>query len=143
MENCNITFIGGGNMAQSLIGGLISDGFKAENIHVADPNTDNLNMLSERFSVNTYHNNAEACQQGNVVILAVKPQQLQPVVNELALDWKSDQLLISIAAGIRLTDIARWLNADNAAIVRTMPNTPSLVQAGATALYANEHVTKA
>jgi pyrroline-5-carboxylate reductase len=143
MENCNITFIGGGNMAQSLIGGLIADGFKAENIHVADPNTDNLNTLSERFSVNTYHNNAEACQQGNVVILAVKPQQLQPVVHELALDWKSDQLLISIAAGIRLTDIARWLNADNAAIVRTMPNTPSLVQAGATALYANEHVTKA
>lgn len=143
MKDCNITFIGGGNMARSLIGGLIADGFKSENIHVADSNVDCLKTLSNQFGIHTYNDNIQACAEADVVILAIKPQQLQSVVEEIASDWSHDRLLISIAAGIRLKDITRWLNNENAAIVRTMPNTPSLVQAGATALFANDHVTKA
>ncbi|MDT8371656.1 MAG: pyrroline-5-carboxylate reductase [Gammaproteobacteria bacterium] len=143
MKDCNITFIGGGNMARNLIGGLLADGFQSDNIHVADPDPDCLRALTTQFGVHTYNDNNKACAVADIVILAIKPQQLQSVVKEIANDWSQDRLLISIAAGIRLKDITRWLHHDNAAIVRTMPNTPSLVQAGATALYASEHVTKA
>ena len=76
-------------------------------------------------------------------MLAVKPQQLQSVIRQIAPAWQQDKLLISIAAGIRLDDITRWLDFEQAAIVRAMPNTPSLVQAGATALCANNYVTSA
>ena len=71
----------------------------------------------------------------------MKPQQLQDVVKELNPDWQQQQLMISIAAGIRIKDISRWLDKPHASIVRAMPNTPALVEAGATALFANENVT--
>jgi len=141
MKDCKITFIGGGNMARSLIGGLVSDGFNPQHIHVSDPEPLCLQALSDKYPVNTYSSNLTAAQNCDVLILAVKPQQLQSVVKQLAVEWRSDTLLISIAAGIRLDDISRWLEHDDAAIVRAMPNTPSLVQAGATALCANGFVS--
>lgn len=142
MKNCKITFIGGGNMAQSLIGGLISDGFSPSNIHVSDPALDCLQKLSIQYpTIHTYDDNTAAIKDCDVLILAIKPQQLQSVIKELSPHWQPNTLLISIAAGIRLEDMSRWLNNDRAAIVRAMPNTPSLVQAGATALYANDHVS--
>lgn len=141
MKDCNITFIGGGNMARSLIGGLISDGFDPHNIHVSDSEPLCLQALTDKYPIHAYSNNIEAAQASTVLILAVKPQQLQSVVRQLAPHWQTDTLVISIAAGIRINDIARWLEQEEVAIVRAMPNTPSLVQAGATALSANAFVS--
>ncbi|SFK60068.1 pyrroline-5-carboxylate reductase [Methylophaga sulfidovorans] len=141
MKQCTIAFIGGGNMARSLIGGLISNQFIAENIHVSDANTEALDNLASRYNVKTFTDNLAAIADADVVILAVKPQQLQSVIRQISPAWQQDKLLISIAAGIRLDDITRWLDFEGAAIVRAMPNTPSLVQAGATALCANDYVT--
>lgn len=141
MKDCNITFIGGGNMARSLIGGLISDGFDPRQIHVSDPEPLCLQALTDKYPIHTYSSNIEAAKPSDVLILAVKPQQLQSVVRQLAPHWQTDTLLISIAAGIRIDDIARWLEQEEVAIVRAMPNTPSLVQAGATALTANDYVS--
>jgi len=141
MKDCKITFIGGGNMARSLIGGLIDNGFNPQHIHVSDPEPLCLKSLTDKYPIHTYSNNLTAAQDCEVLILAVKPQQLQAVVKQLASEWQTERLLISIAAGIQLNDIARWLEQDEVAIVRAMPNTPALVQAGATALYANTFVS--
>ena len=140
MKQATLAFIGGGNMARSLIGGLISDGFDGQAIRVADPSTDTLQNLAASYSVKTFTHNVAAIADADVVILAVKPQQLQQVCRELASHWRPDTLLVSIAAGIRLDDIKRWISHTEASIVRAMPNTPSLVKAGATALCANECV---
>jgi pyrroline-5-carboxylate reductase len=142
MKQCKVAFIGGGNMARSLIGGLIADGFNAENIHVADPVADCLASLSAQFRVKTFTDNADAIRDCQVVIMAVKPQQLQTVTKALSAAWDKDTLLISVAAGIRIDALQRWLEHDNAAIVRAMPNTPALVQTGATALFANNFVSE-
>lgn len=141
MSTHKIAFIGGGNMATSLIGGLIANGFNANDIHVADPNPDTLTRLNQEFNVVTYSDNLNAIAGCDIVVLAVKPQQLQTVLTNLSPAWHSEKLLISVAAGIRINDMARWLNTTNAAIVRVMPNTPSLVQAGAAALFANTLVS--
>ncbi|NQY25846.1 MAG: pyrroline-5-carboxylate reductase [Piscirickettsiaceae bacterium] len=141
MKDCKITFIGGGNMARSLIGGLIADGFNPQHIHVSDSEPLCLQALTNKYPIHPHSSNIEAAKDSDIVILAVKPQQLQAVVRQLAPFWQSDSLLISIAAGIRLDDIARWLAQEDAAIIRAMPNTPALVQAGASALFANNAVS--
>lgn len=141
MIPCKLAFIGGGNMARSLIGGLIANGMSADNIHVADKQTDTLNALTSRYPVQTFTDNREAIKDVDVIIVAVKPQQLQDVVRQLNPYWQEQQLMISIAAGIRIDDISRWLGKSDASIVRAMPNTPALVEAGATALFANHYVT--
>lgn len=141
MIPCKLAFIGGGNMARSLIGGLIANGMSAEDIHVADKNAATLESLNRQYPVQTFTSNQHAIEGADVIIIAVKPQQLQEVVKELHSSWQEKQLLISIAAGIRIEDISRWLDKPQAAIVRAMPNTPALVEAGATALFANEYVS--
>ena len=141
MKDCKIAFLGGGNMALSLIGGLVSDGFNPSHIHSADPDANRLETIKASYAVQTYTDNTRAINECRVIVPAVKPQQLQHVVKQCSPLWQDNMMLISIAAGIRLNDIARWLERPNAAIVRTMPNTPALVQAGATALYANEFVS--
>lgn len=143
MKNCKICFIGGGNMARSLIGGLIAEGFPAEQIHVADSQTDTLNALKSQYAVKTFADNIQAIEGVDVIILAVKPQFIQVVCKQLSAHWQTPQLLISIAAGIRVDDIARWMGQANTAIVRAMPNTPSLVNAGASALFANAYASAA
>ncbi len=143
MKDSIITFIGGGNMATSLIGGLIETGVDASKIRVADPNPNPL--LNQRFSIRCYNDNNEAIQGADVVVLAVKPQILPDVAKSLADQLPKDKcpLFISIAAGIRSDAITRWLGEEHAVpIVRVMPNTPSLVQSGASALFAGEHVSQ-
>jgi pyrroline-5-carboxylate reductase len=135
-----ITFIGGGNMASSLVGGLIADGFDANLISIVDINEQRLQYFSERFGVNTSSTIATAIDAVSTIVLSVKPQALKSVALELATLIKDHNvLIISIAAGIRTADIGTWLG-DNVAIVRAMPNTPALVNCGASALYANEKV---
>lgn len=132
-----ICFIGGGNMAQSLIGGLIHNGYDSQHIIVSDPDSTRLQQLAELYSVRTSEHNLPAVEVADVLLLAVKPQILAQVCQQLQPSVQQKQpLIISIAAGIRSTDIERWLGG-NLPVVRTMPNTPSLIQAGATGLYAN------
>ncbi|MCK5003315.1 MAG: pyrroline-5-carboxylate reductase [Gammaproteobacteria bacterium] len=137
----SIAFIGGGNMASSLIGGLTSSSEPPENILVSEPNAEQREQLTQKFDIQTTGENTDSLK-ADVVVLAVKPQLLQVVCRELskALKQSNQQpLFISIAAGVRSEDIDRWLGG-NQAIVRCMPNTPSLLQTGATGLYANPQV---
>lgn len=142
MSDDNIVFIGGGNMATSIIGGLIADGRPAASITVADPSTDTLANLTARWAgLRTTTDNVEAAVGADVVVLAVKPQIMREVCRGLveALTGK-DTLVLSIAAGVRAGDIDRWLGGDRA-IVRCMPNTPALVQSGASGLFATPHAS--
>ena len=141
MNDTTLAFIGGGNMASSLIGGLIADGWDPARIRVADASTQQLERLSQRFPVTTTTDNRSAIAQANIIVLAVKPQSMQAVAQELASASSLQQsLVISIAAGIREATLRNWLGAGTA-IVRTMPNTPAMVQSGATALFANPAVS--
>jgi len=140
MSDSDIGFVGGGNMATSLIGGLVADGTPPGSIRVSDPDTARINALVERFGVQASADNAEVAARCATVVLAVKPQIMGTVVRELAPALAEHApLLVSIAAGVREADINRWAGGDMA-IVRTMPNTPALVGCGATALYANAEV---
>jgi pyrroline-5-carboxylate reductase len=142
MQHTKIGFIGGGNMAASLIGGLIADGTTPSQIRVADPVAERAQSLQQQFSIQIGASNTSLVEGSDVVVLAVKPQVLREVCQQIAAAVHGKRpLIISVAAGIRISDIDRWLGDDNA-IVRTMPNTPALVQCGATALYANGRVDK-
>ncbi len=138
-----ICFIGGGNMASSLIGGLINSGHAADKIAVTDPDLQKLEQLQQQFSVSTSTDNMQAIKDADVVLLAIKPQVLHEVCTGIQPVIQSGRpLIISIAAGIRSTDIDRWLGGGNA-IVRCMPNTPALIQAGASGLFANNNTSNA
>jgi pyrroline-5-carboxylate reductase len=139
----HIAFLGGGNMARSLIGGMLQHGFKAEQISVADPAAAQREALTGKFAIRTSTDNADAVRDADVVVFAVKPQVFQSAARSVATALAdSKPLIISIAAGIAEPDIQRWLGYD-AAIVRAMPNTPALVGSGASALFANRFVTSA
>ncbi|GMR07245.1 MAG: pyrroline-5-carboxylate reductase [Gammaproteobacteria bacterium] len=141
MKTRQIAFIGGGNMARSLIAGLISDGCEPANIHVSDPHEHQRQSLQEAFSVNTTSSNTQVLQGADVVVLAVKPQILRQVIEEIADSInKQPLLMVSIVAGIRIDTIQNWLGGP-APLVRTMPNTPAMVQTGATGLFANREVS--
>ncbi|NOX44050.1 MAG: pyrroline-5-carboxylate reductase [Gammaproteobacteria bacterium] len=141
MNNHKIGFIGGGNMATSLLGGLIADGQFSNTIWVSDPDVDKLDKLTQRFQINTCIDNKALVEQVDTLVFCVKPQALKDVVFELRDMLKnSNPLVVSIVAGIRESDISRWLNY-SAPIVRTMPNTPALVQSAATVLVANKQVS--
>ncbi|CAN8139862.1 Pyrroline-5-carboxylate reductase [uncultured Thiomicrorhabdus sp.] len=138
--NAKICFIGAGNMAKSLIGGLIASGYDANNILATDPNQEQRDTLSSQFAIQTYANNGEALMHADIIVLAVKPQILRQVCAEISDTVQAGSpLIISVAAGIRTDDINRWLGGE-LAIVRTMPNTPALIQTGAIGLYANSQV---
>ena len=136
-----IGFIGGGNMASSLISGLIASGHSPRHLWVSDINPDTLKALAENLNVNTSTSNDAVINEVDVVVLAVKPQTLSSVAkNAAALIQQKQPLVVSIAAGISQQSLSQWLGADTA-IVRCMPNTPALVLTGATALHANTKVT--
>jgi pyrroline-5-carboxylate reductase len=138
--NPKIAFIGGGNMASAIVGGLVSQGFDAGTITVADPMPETLTRLRAVTPVKTTSDNLAAIQDADVVVLAVKPQVMAQVCKPLADTLaRTKPLIISIAAGITLQSLQQWLGA-GLAIVRSMPNTPALVQTGATALFGNAHV---
>jgi pyrroline-5-carboxylate reductase len=129
----NICFIGGGNMATALIGGLRDKGFDPEEITVVEINSDSRAQLQRSFAVRTSEYMGEGIAGSQIIILAIKPQQLREVALQLR-PLLSGQLLISIAAGIRAGDISRWTGSK--AIVRAMPNTPALIRSGMTGMYA-------
>ena len=136
----NICFIGGGNMASALIGGMLGRGFPATQISVVEINADNRARLQRDYSVHAFDNLDEGVAGSQIIVFAVKPQQLSAVAQQLA-PLLSGQLLVSIAAGILATDLARWSNSQ--AVVRAMPNTPALIRSGMTGLYALPAVSAA
>jgi pyrroline-5-carboxylate reductase len=141
MKDSTIAFIGGGNMTRSLIGGLIADGADPSRLRVSDVDHGALERLRSQYGVTTFTSNQDAAQSAQVIVFAVKPQVVRNVALELGPALEREKpLVVSIVAGLREGDLRRWLNYD-AAIVRTMPNTPALVRTGATALHANAGVT--
>jgi pyrroline-5-carboxylate reductase len=135
-----ISFIGGGNMAASLIAGLIANGHQPERIRVSDPNAEALDALA-RHGIKPCASNIDAVTDAEVVVLAVKPQVMAKVARELAAAIQTGKpLVLSIAAGVREADLITWLGGD-VALVRTMPNTPAMIQAGATGLHASAQVS--
>lgn len=135
MQNeLKIAFVGGGNMAQALIGGLADKLTAAANIHVIDVLPETRVSLTQRFGVTTAAAPTAALAQAEVIVLAVKPQQMRDVVAGVK-PYLNAQLVVSIAAGIRAADLSRWLGGHQA-IVRTMPNTPALVGKGITGAFA-------
>ncbi|MEE4290188.1 MAG: pyrroline-5-carboxylate reductase [Cycloclasticus sp.] len=140
MNRQQIGFIGGGNMASSLIGGLVSNGYPADKITVADLDAEKLTYLSKTFGINNTQNSGELAANVDILVLAVKPQHMQPVAEGAGLAIKDKKpVVVSIAAGIRVDALDRWLGG-NFPIVRCMPNTPALVKTGATGLYASAQV---
>ena len=142
MQNKSIIgFIGAGNMAYALIKGLINNGYGAENIKVSDLDESLLSSRNVELGIETFADNSSLVVACDVVVLAVKPQVMSSVCKGLNKAIEPSHLFVSIAAGIRASDICRWLG-DDYALVRTMPNTPALVQQGATGLFANDLVTE-
>lgn len=140
--HAKICFIGAGNMAQSLIGGLIASGYAKAKIVATDPNADIQKSIIQQFGIDCLADNNQAIASADIVVLAVKPQILSHVCQSIQAAVQAKQpMIISVAAGIRCHDIDRWLGG-NLAIVRTMPNTPALIQTGATGLFANANVTE-
>jgi len=135
-----IAFIGCGNMAQSLIGGMIANGTSGSDIVVADPSDAATADAAKKWSVTVASNNNEAVSDAGVVVLAVKPQQMKTVLTGIS-NQLTDQLLVSIAAGIQTKDMMIWADTPQVAMVRCMPNTPALLQCGATGLFAAGNVT--
>ena len=135
--NCNITFIGGGNMAQALIGGLLARGLPATRITVSDPVEKVRLMLAEK-DLHVTDDNAAAIRNADIVVFAVKPQVFAGILKPLK-GLLEGKLVISIVAGAEISTIASILETGR--IVRVMPNTPALVQTGAHGLFANEAVT--
>lgn len=128
-------------MASSLIGGLVANDYDAACITACDIDIVKLEMLADKFGISTSADSHAAAREANVVILAVKPQVMQQVCEQLAgVDNELDCLYISIAAGIREQEINRWLGG-NRAVVRCMPNTPALIRLGATGMFANSRVS--
>jgi pyrroline-5-carboxylate reductase len=135
-----IAFIGGGNMARSLVGGLVARGWPRDLLHVAEPNAGPRAALAAEFGIATHADNAEAARGAAVWVFAVKPQVLRGVAQALSpLARECSPLVVSIAAGITSAQLDRWLGGGQA-VVRAMPNTPALLGAGATGLYANHAV---
>lgn len=135
-----LSFIGGGNMAAAMIGGLLRKDFPASDIVVAEALAERRAWLSGEFAVAVEESAADSLT-ADVIVLAVKPQQLhQALAGWPAL--RADQLVVSIAAGVRAGDISRWLRG-HPAVIRAMPNTPALVGAGITGLFALPGVSQA
>ncbi|MDF1584627.1 MAG: pyrroline-5-carboxylate reductase [Methyloprofundus sp.] len=141
MKTNKIGFIGGGNMASSLISGLIASGHSPHQIWVSDADQNKLSSLATRLQINTVATNDALIAEVDVVVLAVKPQTIAQVIKQsLPVFNQSNALIVSIAAGINQASLSKWLG-EKAAIVRCMPNTPALVQTGASGLHANANVS--
>lgn len=141
--NQDIAFIGAGNMAGALIGGLIADGMPPQRIIATDPSSEKCADLSAATGIRTSSDNRGAAAAAGTVVLAVKPQVLGEVARELApVVQRHRPLVISIAAGIRCAALQSWLGGEQVALVRTMPNTPAMVQCGASVLYATPAVSE-
>ena len=147
LKNKKLGFIGGGNMAEALIKGLVSTAFfGSKNIFVSEPSKSKCVSLQRKYKVKVIEDNRELGKKCDIIILAVKPQILKEVLCDIRSVVGSDKLLISVAAGIPISIIESALRGDSKkkfSVVRTMPNTPSLVQEGVTAIASSKHVSKA
>lgn len=139
MNETKIALIGVGNMGRALIVSLIAAGYSADKLYISNPSPEKLQLLKEKFGVHTTQNNADAAQQADLIVFAVKPQTMPIVCKELKdIIAKNKPLVVSIAASISTTLMETWLG-NKPAIVRAMPNTPAAVNAGATGLFANAY----
>ncbi|APE31041.1 pyrroline-5-carboxylate reductase [Halomonas aestuarii] len=138
-----VTFIGAGNMAGAIIGGMIESGFAPQDITATAPSDDFLAPLRERLGIRTDTDNDAAVAQSDVVVLAVKPQIMREVCEKMRDAVQARRpLIVSVAAGLPAETLEHWLGGD-LPLVRCMPNTPALVGAGAAGLYANAKVDEA
>jgi len=141
MKDKIIGFIGCGNMARSLIGGLIANGHPVTGCRASDPDAGQRRVAADQFHIEVFDNNPEVIAGADVVVLAVKPQVLPALLRQEAEPLLQQRpLLISVAAGVRIASILQSLGED-LPVVRVMPNTPALIQAGAAALYATDRVS--
>lgn len=142
MTTPTIAIIGAGNMGSSLIGGLIKNGHPVDKLVATDPSAEKRQHLQQTFGIQTAEDNKSAISNADVIIFAVKPQMFETVATELkSIIAQQNQLIVSIAAGVRAESIETWLGG-HAAVVRVMPNTPALIGAGASGLFANSAVTE-
>jgi pyrroline-5-carboxylate reductase len=139
MSKTRIAFIGAGNMAASLIGGLRAKGLDAAQIRASDPGEETRARVSAEHGIEVFADNAQAVEGADVVVLAVKPQAMKAVCEALRPSLKPNQLVVSIAAGITCASMNNWLGAQP--IVRCMPNTPALLRQGVSGLFATAEVT--
>jgi len=136
-----IAFIGGGHMTTALVGGLLRHGAPVDSVRVADPMPLQLERLAYEFGVRGGTDNREVVADADLVVLAVKPQDMAAAARGIARDLAERRtLVVSVAAGIRLADLARWLG-EGVPLVRAMPNRPALIGAGITALFAGAGIT--
>jgi pyrroline-5-carboxylate reductase len=146
LKDSKLAFIGGGNMASAIIGGLLNQGINQQNISVSEPWEVNREKIAG-LGVQTTTSNITAGGDADIIIIAVKPQVTKSVCEELGNSWSkrsSLPIVVSIAAGITLESLKQWLKTSDgrtAHLVRVMPNTPALVGEGASGLYASEDVT--
>ncbi|MDR2112824.1 MAG: pyrroline-5-carboxylate reductase [Candidatus Accumulibacter sp.] len=136
-----ITFVGGGNMASALIGGLLNNGFPANEIAVIEVDAEHRARLQRSFGIRCFAEPDAGALACDALVLAVKPQQMHAACLSLQ-PFLKQQLVISIAAGLRLKDMSRWLGGHDR-LARAMPNTPALIRAGVTGLYALPGVSEA
>jgi pyrroline-5-carboxylate reductase len=139
MSKTRIAFIGAGNMAASLIGGLRAKGLEAELIRASDPGAETRSKVAAEHGIAVFADNAEAIKDAEVVVLAVKPQAMKAVCEAIRPNLKPNQLVVSIAAGITCASMNNWLGAQP--IVRCMPNTPALLRQGVSGLFATAEVS--
>ena len=140
-NSSTISFIGAGNMASAIIGGMLDNGYRAGNIWVSAPDDSHLQALRDRFGVSVTTDNRHCAQQADMVVLAVKPQVMAEVCRDIApVVQNTRPLMVSIAAGLASDTLDGWLGG-GLPLVRVMPNTPSLVGKGAAGLFANAAVT--
>ena len=135
-----VAFIGGGNMAAAIVGGLVAKGTRGEDLLVVEPNAKARAKLAAEYGVNAVEAPGEELMHAEAIVLAVKPQVMREAAASIK-PYVQRAVVISIAAGIRLGDLSRWLGGYSR-LVRTMPNTPALVHAGVTGLYAEPGVSE-
>lgn len=141
--NHSIGIIGAGNMARSLAGGLLANGFARDHLSLSDPDANQRRGAESALGLTVLADNRELAARCDVLVLAVKPQVLRDVAGEIAAAVQSRKpLVVSVAAGIRITDLERWLGG-SLAVVRVMPNTAALIGSGASGLFANSRVSAA
>ena len=140
MSTPRIAFVGAGNMAASLIGGLRAQGVDAALLRASDPGAEQRARISAEHGIEVFADNADAVSGADVVVLSIKPQVMKIVCQALAPSLRDGQLIVSIAAGITCASLENWLGNDRP-IVRCMPNTPALLREGASGLYANANVS--
>lgn len=141
MSTSKIAFIGAGNMAKAIIGGLLAEGYSRDHIIAAGPRLETLEKVQQEFHIEITTDNSAAAKKADVVVLAVKPQVLKDVCLALRDSLAHKPLIISVAAGITTESLANWLG-EGQAIVRCMPNTPAQMRAGASGLFANAQVSE-